>query len=457
MNPNHLDPGDPDLVAFVHGELDADTERAVRARLAADPDLRAQHAALLAADRALAEELETPRAGGGRLHGWWRPVLAAAALVVVGLVIVLPRDDAADASAAHNELVGLRARPLGGAQQPILTDAGLELTWQNRLAAPGSRRLKVLPYHLTDTLAALGRAEAADPENARSIVPMVVAAVLHAPDGARVPARLAAPIAWVHQEAPHLQMERLWSFEVETGTPPPYLGGRPGDRTWVEDFAWAHQHMPHDGPRRWLLDQPGEWTLELRVESVPPPTPGLWPTFAEPLVVATRLIATGIVSDWGPVHDGMRARLLLATGCADLDHAPLALQLQNVGDHTRRYNVIGTTMAKIPQPLHFDLFVGSGEPLQRGQQHDGLGVLIREGDLMVAHPAGTVRTLVTCADYWRFRGIDGSRGKRLGELPGEHTLAVEFHFEPTLSLDGDGERWQGKLRTGDLTVPAPPR
>jgi hypothetical protein len=447
MNPNPDDPCDADLVALVHGELAAGDERALRARLATDADLRARHAALLAADRALAEELETPRASGRRLHTWWRPLLAAAALVVVGLVIALPRNGQ-HVSAAHNDIVGLEVAVHHGAQQPLFTDAALEFAWQNRLAGDDARRLKVLPYRLADTVEALARAEAADPENARSVVPLVVTAVLHAPDGSHIPARLVGTVGHV-QHVPHLQIERLSSFEIETDAPPPYLGGRPGEGEWVDDFGWALAQVPNGGPRRWLLDQIGEWTIELRIECLPPPTPGQWPTFAEPLVVATKVIATGLVSDWGPTVDGLQARVVLATGCADLERAPLVLQLRNVSDRTRRYNVVGVTQAEIPQPFHFRLLLGGqdGDPLVAYEARPGLGVLIDESVLMVPHPGGTIRSLVVRADYWR-----NGRAPLL-DLNAVRTLQMQFHFRPTAW--SDLELWQGELSTGRLQLPPP--
>jgi hypothetical protein len=274
-------------------------------------------------------------------------------------------------------------------------------------------------------------------------VPLVVSATLHAPDGQRIAARLAASTAIVHH-APHLQMERLRSFEIDTDAPPPYLGGRPGNHEWVDDFVWQPTNMPTEGPRRLLLDQVGEWTLELRVESVPPPTDAAWPTFVEPLVVATKVIGTGRVSDWGPEHDGLQARLVLATGCVDLDHAPLALQLRNVGDRTRRYNVTGITQAKVPQPFHFDLFAGDAGSNERGTQRDDLAVVIGHDALMVAHPVGTTRSLVVCPRYWQWP-------QQTRSPPA--TIFAQFHFEAFVWDAADTELWQGELTTGTLRLP----
>lgn len=427
----------PELVAFVHGELDADAARAVRERLHAEPALRAELAALRAADAALLDALEAPVRRRER-RAWWRPVLAAAALAVVAVLSTLPRDEV---PAAQNDVVGLRVQPYGGARQPVFTDVALEFDWQNRLPGDDGRSLTVVPFRLGDTVESIGRSAVGA---AAREVPLVVSAMLLAPDGQRLAARLAAPKATVTR-APHLQIEPLRAFEVDTDAPPPYLGGRPGQRAWLEDFAWAAEQMPTDGPRRLLLDQVGEWTIELRVESVPPPEAGLWPVFREPLVVATKVFATGIVSDWGEPFDGMQARLVLATGCDEPDHAPLALQLRNVSDRMRRYNVVGRTAAEIPQPFHFGLSIGAASDAAAPSLRDDLAVRIDESVLMVAHPPGTIRSLVVKTDYWRGFGLP------LAAQSGSTTLSATFHFRPTAW--SDLELWQGEIATGALHVP----
>ena len=440
-----------DLTAFVHGELDARRTRELQQQIAADPALRAHVDALRAADQALLDTLDTHAAPqrARTSAAWWRPLVAIAALFVIAAVFLMTRNDPAF---AQNDLVSLRASVHGGASQPIFTDVALDLQWRKR--ADGFHWFAVRPYGFGDTLEAIGRKEAASIETAGKIVPLAISAILHAPDGTRIPARLDAAPEPFRETAE--QRVLLRDFVIQTAEPPPYLGGRPGDRCWIEDFAWGFQAMPGDGPRRWLLDQPGEWTVELRVECGQPPEAGLWPTFAEPLVAAVKIVATGEASPWGAAHDGLQARLLLATGCADPDRAPLALQLRNTGDRTRRYNVIGMTMATIPQPLHCQLFVsptaaqignGEGDAWSGCDQRKDLRVVIPHDSLMVPHPAGTVRTIVLCPDYWR------SGGGKLGDLGERHLMAV-FHFEASVWLATDTELWQGKITTGHVTLPA---
>ncbi|MBL8748484.1 MAG: hypothetical protein JNK78_04940 [Planctomycetes bacterium] len=431
-----------EITSLVQGDLDEPTARALRARLAADPALHAEFTALAAADRALLEALGTPARTGHRTTHWWRPALAAAAVVVVAALLATAR---ADRAAAHNDVVGLRVAPVGDSKQPVFTDAAIEFVWENRIAATGCE-VMIERLGADTTIAALAADRAKAAANPGKAAPVVVRATLHAPDGARIPARLADDATTIATTA--TRRVPLRAFVLDAESPPPYLGGAPGDREWREDFLWAIGNMPSDGPRRFLLDQVGEWTIELRVESVPPPVAGGWPTFAEPLVVATKVIATGLVSDWGPTHDGMRARLVLATGCSDLDHAPLAVQLQNVGDHPRTYNVVGITMAKVPQPFHWSLLVatGDGDPA-RMEPRKNLGVVMGHDNSMIRHAPGATRSLVACADYWR---LDG---KGLVELAGAASLAAEFHFEATLWDSNDRELWQGRLPTGALRLP----
>lgn len=452
----HAEPvPDADLVALVHGELPATAAQALRRRLAADPALRVRHRALADADAALGEALDTahaPPAAAELPVRWLRPLLAAAALVVVAATLVLARAGR-DEAVARNEFVELRVAPRGGASHPLFTEVALELRWRNRGDGTDWRHLRVGGYGFGDSLASLARSRHAR-ETMGKVVPLVVSATLRAPDGTTVAARLRPA-----QDPPPvgteelLQTVLLHEFEVQATGPRPYLGGRPGAGEWVEDFLWAYRHLPRDGAARWFPDQPGEWRIELRVECVPPPPDGRCATFAEPLVVTTAVVLTGEVSEWGDEHDGLRARLVVATGCADFDRTPFAIQLANRSGRPRRYNVTGHTIAKIPQPFHFTLFRGTGrEKLWlEAQQRDDVAVISSGADLMAPHPVGQVRTLVVCPDYWRIGGAP------IGRLPGDHRLFAVFHFEPSVWDANDTELWMGRIQTGGLTIGAPAR
>lgn len=434
---------DADLVALLHGALDRERAAALRAALRRDPELRARHAALAVADAALLEALEAPAPSAARRLPW-RPLVAAAALAVVAVLFVTGRGS--DAAFARNDFVGLRAAPRGGASHPLFSDVQLELRWTNRGDGESWKYLSVVPRGFGEAPEALAQAQYAV-ETHGKIVPLTVAATLTGPDGRKLQASLKPAAAVMVRDAEVLQVVTLRDFEVQSLDPRPYLGGAPGADGWIEDFRWAYQHMPRAAAQRWLPDLPGEWRIELRVECLPPPVAGAWPTFAEPLLVQTSVWLGGEVSAWGEEHDGLCCRLVVATGCADLEHTPFAVQLQNRSGRTRAYNIAGTTMAKIPQPFHFDLLVGDGAQWQRCRQRERVGVIITSDEGMVAHPDGTVRTLVASLGYWRFDG------KPLGELPAGRQLQVEFHFEPSLWNNGDRELWMGKLRSGAVALP----
>jgi hypothetical protein len=367
---------------------------------------------------------------------------------VVAAVFVFRRG-APDEATGRNECAELKVAPRGGACHPLFTEVALELRWRSLGTPTTFRYVSVVPYGFSDTPAALGRSAWSD-ETGGKILPVVVTASLRAPDGTVLQARLhpdGAPLLVDSRAGEMLQVVTLREFEVRTETPRLYLGGAPVLRGWQEDFLWPYRNLPRGQQARWFPEQPGEWRIELRVDSLPPPQPA-WPTFQEPLVVTTAIVLTAEVSPWGEAHDGMQARIVVATGGTDLDHTPIAVQLKNQSGRTRRYNVTGSTMAQIPQPFHFDLVVdGEG-----WKQREGLPVITAAEDLMLPHPDGTVRTLVVMPDYWR------ADGRSLGQLPaGKHQLQLRFHFEPSIWDGTDKELWMGKLLTPQLAVDVPKR
>lgn len=443
---------DAELVAFAHDELEPAARAQLQARLRVDAALRARLAVFATVDTAVLDALDAPlRTRAAVPHGWWRPAFAAAAALVV-VTLLLWRSEAA---AARNDFVELRVAPRGGASHPLFTEVALELRWRNRLAAERGKGLAIVPAGAGDPLSALAEAHAADAER-NAFVPLVVRANLTAPDGKQHAAWLkprSAPVAITDREV--VQKVLLSDFEWQTTDAAPYYGGRPGVGEWVGDFQWAYRATPYHETPRWLPDQPGEWRIELRVECVPPlgdkrAPANPWPTFAEPLVVTTAIVLTGATSEWGAMHDGMQARLVLSTGCKDPGRAPMAVQLRNSSGRSRKYNVTGTTIAKIPQPFHFTLCTGSREAPDEWVQPGGVGVITAMEDLMRVHPDNTTRTLVVCPDYWR------RDGKRLGELAGEHAVFVRFHSEPSVWLANDNELWMGKIDTGNVTLHVPP-
>ncbi|MEQ1632833.1 MAG: hypothetical protein ABL997_10705, partial [Planctomycetota bacterium] len=213
-----------------------------------------------------------------------------------------------------------------------------------------------------------------------------------------------------------------------------------------------YQNAAKHQASRWFPDQPGVWTIEFHVHAVPPAAPQDWATFAEPLVVITHVDLTGLRSDWGEEVDGMRARFVLATGCKG--SAPFALQLRYTGEKAREYNVSGTTITPIPQPLHFALTCRRGDQEIPLAQSERLGVITDSTDLMRAHAPNTTRTILAATDYWKVANPDWVElvPEAKFALPGDR-LAVEFVSQLT-AWTGDGSQyWQGTVKTGSVVIP----
>jgi hypothetical protein len=457
---------DADLVALVHGELTPDEATALRARLRGDAGARARLSLLTAADRALGDALErpgTPRAAGPG----WRALAAAAAVGVVVLLVVL-ESRPQDRAAARNELVELHVAPRGGASAPLFSDAEFELRWRGRGARDGGgwRLASVFPYRPIDMPAryatyvspdkvpAMVAATADRSETAGKVLPLLVSARLIAPDGTATDAWLSPEpspekVTEFDCDGETVQRVRLSDFQWQNPAVRPFLAGAPGDREGRDDFMWPFVKMPEDKPQRWIPDQPGEWRVQLSVDTLPdPPTrKAPWPRFREPLRVDTAIVLTGIASAWSEPVDGMRARIVVATGVADPDHAGFAVQIRNESGRLRRYNASGTTQAPIPQPLHYALVVDGDE----WRQPETLAAITPANSLNYPHPDGAVRTLLGRADYWR------RDGKGLAAAPGRHRLQMRFHVQMTVWDPKDRELWQGDLLTPAVEFVVPPR
>jgi len=236
---------DAELVALVHGELDADAERAVRRRLADDPEARARHAVLAATDQALCEALDTRAAAAAAARReWLRPLLAVAAVFVVALVFVF--QPGARDEAGRNEFVELKVAPRGGASHPLFTHVELALRWRGLGTPTTWRYVQVVPYGFGDTPEALA-AKAYASETHGKILPVVVTAELRAPDGTVLTARLrpdGKPPLVDSLAGEMLLVATLREFEVQAAPQPLYLGGAPVLRGWQEDFQWQYRNLP---------------------------------------------------------------------------------------------------------------------------------------------------------------------------------------------------------------------
>jgi hypothetical protein len=438
---------DADLVAYVHGELPPDAESALRARLRSDAGARARLSLLAAADRALGEALERPGTSRAVWPGW--RALAAAAAVAVVVLLILMQSGPQDRAAAKNEFIEVHVAPRGGASAPLFSDAEFELRWHGRgVRAGGSwRRAAVLPFGLGDDPAALAAGQRSQPE-ADKVLPLLVSARLVAPDGTATQARLSAESATQFDcDGDAVQRVRLSDFEWQNPAVRPFLAGAPGDREWRDDFMWPFQKMPEGRPQRWVPDQPGEWRVELSVDTLPDPSAGKapWQRFREPLRVDTGMVLTGVASEWSEPVNGMSARVVIATGVADPDHAGVAVQLRNESGRLRHYNVAGQTSAPIPQPLYWVLVVDGQEWAER----DGLMAIVPANSLMYPHADGAVRSLVGRADYWRH---DGSG---FAARPGPHRLQARFESHMILWDPKDTALWQGNLLTPEVAIDVP--
>lgn len=449
-------PIDAQLVALLHGELHGDERRAVLAQLRSDPAARARYAALQATDELLGVALErdaAPRPQGTSMlsRGLVQPLLAlAAVLTVVAVIVLQDPEPEAESKPAGNEHFELRIAPAHGAEAPLFTDAELALFWQNKSAADPRRPLRILPFPFGKTKAAI--ADEVDRFThigslRMAVLPVVLVARITPPEGEPFEAR------WAPEHGRHLdvstkaqkQIVKLLEFEVPLSGLRPYLVGNPERDHWGDDSRWRFQHLGKGSAGRWFPEVPGGYRIELRIESLPAPDYMPWPTWEDDPVATSAIVMGGRMTDWGEEHDGMRARLVWSAGCADADTTPFAVQLQNVSDRARKYNVAGTTIAEIPQPLHCTLLVDGAE----WQQRERIPLMIPASELFAPHPAGTIRSIVMRPEYWR------SDGRELGTFPGARPVRILFHFKPSVWVGGDKELWMGKLLTPELEIDVP--
>lgn len=443
-----ISPSDTRLVAFLHGELPPTERRTVAAQLRDSADARARLAVFEQVDEAVGEALDraaSPLATSPR-SGFVRLLCAVAGLAAVGAVFALSRGEDGEAS-ARNDLLELRVEVGQGGQLPLFHDGALELHWRNLMPEGARRRVRVLPFPIGKTLEQVrDDLDAATHIGTRrqALLPVVVTAEIRAPDGTVRRGRYAPDHGRASDfaEPTHRLAVNLRDFEVDPAGPPPIVVGQPTATAWHDEPMWPFTHLPTGKTARWYPTEPGTWSVELQVATPPTPEYMPWPAFAKPIVVRTTIVMNGRTTPWGEAHDGLSARLVWSDGPADAAHTPFALQVRNTSGRDRKYNYAGTTIAKIPQPLHYTLFVDDAE----WEQIDKVPVVIDSSALFWPHPTGTVRTFVQRAGYWRHDG------KTLAELPGRHRVRVRFHFEPSLWNADDDSIWLGKLTTPDIEV-----
>ncbi|MEZ6035961.1 MAG: hypothetical protein R3F29_00680 [Planctomycetota bacterium] len=436
-------PDDATLVAWLDDELLPDERAAVADAVAADPALGQRVALLRAARAELAWALgddagaAPPQAAPARRR---RPQLAlwslaAAALVVVVAIARAGRDG--QQVAAENDFVALRlSAPKPG--WDLFSDVHFELRGQSRTARPCQ---VVARRGDEDDAAAVARAVGA--AGGQDFVPLIVDAEIEGPGG-RLLARRCGAGATFSAQGDTLRLP-LIDLRVRYDGVAPLLTVKLEPDGASEDFEWGLRHgvsPQRGGELGFVPEEIGEYRLQLRVRALPR-VPGDAPAFAEPLLLAIGFAVRGVVGPWSEPVDGLRARTVAARSACEAG-APLAfaVQLRNDSDRDRAFNVTGSTMAKIPQPFHFDLLLDGRQATQR----EDLGVMTAARTLFQPMPVGTMRSLIVLADYWRLDGAAPS------ELHGEHTLGVRFHFEPSVWQNGDRELWMGKIDAPPVSV-----
>lgn len=457
-----------DLQALLDGELSQEEQAAVTTWLESSPAAQRQLEVLRAVHAAMAEFARVPTGGtlaapmaepvqasgtaaevdvegsgvrrrarrGGGLWDW-RTVLAAAAAVVVGVIFLMrPRpDDASPAQgndSAENELCRLQVVPLHGGSWPIYSAIAFELQWQGK----GHKPLCVLAG---DSEVATTAAAA----EARGEVPLRLEVLLHTPAGRELLGSVRAPSFVVPSAAAApksaVQTLELWQVAVPDQRLAPIFGvGVEGVR-WRLDPNWCLLHFARELPpgERWFVpEEAGEYQVEVRAVRAGSPAIGA------ALAVSTSFRVEAEASGWSAPRDGLRARIVAVRSQFKAGQpTALALQLRNESGRMRQYNVVGLTMAPIPQPYHFDLVVDGVV----WQQDKGRTISFSSAWMFAEQPDRTLRSIVVLPEQWRHEG------RRLDDLPGEHELQFRFHFVPTLWSGGDS-LWQGEVTTPALKV-----
>lgn len=436
------------LVAWLDGEVDADERRLVEATIASDATVRAKVAHLRAARTALAAALAADPAAAPPRR-WYAWAVAAASLFVVAAVLV-NTSAPGPAQGVENEFLALRALPLRGGF-PVFGDIRFDLEGR----AKTSRPCRILARAADETDEQVAARAIADPANA-AVIPLVLDAEVVLPDGTtrrgpvvRVEGEFGATasrlrVALIDAVVEHPAISPFLAARLAEEPAP--LGVDPRSHDEMRGFLWAFERgaVPAVGGRHGFVpEQAGDYRIRFVVRSFTAADDPRFVRMAKPLIATTAFSIGGSFGAWSEAADGLRARIAAK---ASQVHAgePLVvgLQLSNASDRPRSYNVAGVTRAPIPQPFHFDLVV-DGEPWQ---QRDDLPVIFSGGSEFLAQPPGTMRSVIVLADYWH------RDGTRLSQLTGKHTIALRFHFVPTLWAGDPRQLWQGTVETPPIEV-----
>ena len=447
-DPVHGNPlTDATLVAWLDGELTAAEADDVSRKVAADDSL-SERVRLLRSARnelawALADSETTPppaplastRRRSFAIGKW---LMAAAAVAIV--VAIGNWQPAEQIEVAENDLLAVK-----------LTSprTGWDLFGNIRFAVAGHAKTDV-PCRIvargTDETDAQLAARAVKENNGKPIVPMVLSATLTFDKR-----ELVGDIAKAHgvfRAGDSSVSFRLVDMRTQYDGIAPLLALKPGDDGGSEDFKWCYQNgvLPHNkGNIGFVPTEIGEYRLSVKLRALATTANGA-PAFAEPLEVAIGFTVRGVVGEWSEPVKGLRARFVASRGTADDKQLAVAVQVRNDSELALKYNVTGATMAKIPQPLHFDLLVDG----QQWQQRDGLAVIHMAHSSFLPQPAGTTRSMIVLADYWHHQNRSPS------QLRGKHKLGMRFHFTPLVWNTNDKSIWHGMIDTPPIELEFPP-
>lgn len=213
-----------------------------------------------------------------------------------------------------------------------------------------------------------------------------------------------------------------------------------------EDFKWGFRQGISPAPAGnmgLVLEDVGEYRMSLKVRAIGTTLSNNVPAFAEPLEVSVGFAVRGVVGKWSEPVDGLSARIVASRATANGKPLAIAAQLRNDSDRPRSYNITGSTIAKIPQPFHFDLMVDG----KQWQQRKRLGVISAAVNGFLPQPVQSKRSLIVLADYWQ--QPDGSKPS---QLRGKHRIGIRFHFKPSVWNNGDRQLWMGMVDTPPIEI-----
>lgn len=457
------------LQSYLDGEVTPEERRAIEAEIARS-EIHRQKLDVLRAVRDAIDDVaesddaacppdlvqrvtETPMALRTRVPVWALVSLPLAAAVLIAITFWRggnktetpdggEKPAAAPAGEASNEWLRVVATPQRRSIR-LLDDVMVDLTFES------TSGLIHIGDRVTDPAAAAAQlVKTVLKPPSKGILPIAVAAEIHGPDGRVWRGPLPIPIdasegrLALGKTSVSVALsamlasggERIGSNAVAEPLPPHFGLGRDASGAFVRKKHFV------DVATKFVCPEPGSYRVKLLVNTLPARPEYSWPQFAESLAVEFGFDVAGHVGAWSDPVDGLRVRL--ATPAKTLAHpAPIAIQIENVGQTPKRYNYMGVTMAKIPQPYHFNLRLGDRELEQKD-----VGIVIPAMSSFQTHSGGVIRTVVVSAAFW---DVDGTR---LSRVAGDHRLSVRYHFKPTLWKSEDTTIWMGEMTSPPIVV-----